>query len=253
MEKTIKEIVKDVVSACPIGRVFSREDLYKSVCRASGRTVSKKYVYELLKSVGEELRIADLGCYRMPKHTTILEIRSRVVYRLKFDPNCIEEYLRKVLGIIFECVAPNEVFALSGFRKIINNVVPFSAIKGSLPQNLDQVIASICKDKEREWNLNVSFPENRDLCTVEKIVPKINDKVCVKTGNEDQLNRLERKLDEILFILKPKPVTVNAETIKVDTVVATPIGPFPITPTAIAYYQSSTAEDTNFLLKSETI
>ena len=215
MKKTIKEIVRAVIYTSPVGREFTKEDLYTCVCKKVGRTVSRKYVTGLLNKAGEELHITSYRsgiCYfRMLPSSVLAAIRTKVS-TLKLDPNCSEEYLRKVLKIIFDYVGVLEVFSLSGFRKIINRVVPEVRIRYQLPANLEQVIASICLDKEREWNLNVTFPNNLDLCTVQMVAPKDvspskkDVQTHLKVENEEQLNRIEKKLDEILTAIKTVPV-----------------------------------------------
>lgn len=215
MKKTIKGIVRAVIYTSPVGREFTKEDLYMCVCKKVGRTVSRKYVTELLNKAGEELHITSyrsgIGYFRMLPSSVLATIRTKVS-TLKFDPNCSEEYLRKVLKIIFDYVGVLEVFSLSGFRKIINRVVPEVQIRSRLPANLEQVIVSICLDKEREWNLNVTFPNNLDLCTVQMVVPKVvspsekDVQTHLKVENEEQLNRIEKKLDEILTVIKTVPV-----------------------------------------------
>lgn len=217
MKKTIKEIVRAFICTSPVGREFTKEDLYMYVCKKVDRTknVSRKYVTGLLNKAGEELHITSycsgIGYFRMLPSSVLATIRTKVS-TLKFDPNCSEEYLRKVLKIIFDYVGVLEVFSLSGFRKIINRVVPEVQIRHRLPANLEQAIASICLDKEREWNLNVTFPNDLDLCTVQMVVPKvvspskIDVQTHLKVENEEQLNRIEKKLDEILTAIKTVPV-----------------------------------------------
>lgn len=215
MKKTIKEIVRAVIYTSPVGREFTKEDLYMCVCKKVERTVSRKYVTELLNKAGEELHItpyrSGTGYFRMLPSSVLATIRTKVS-TLKFDPNCSEEYLRKVLKIIFDYVGVLEVFSLSGFRKIINMVVPKVRIRYQLPANLEQVIASICLDKEREWNLNVAFPNDLDLCTVQMVVPKVvtpskkDVQTHLKVENGEQLNRIEKKLDEILTAIRTVPI-----------------------------------------------
>lgn len=180
------------------------------VCKKVGRTVSKKYVTELLNKAGEELHITSyrsgIGYFRMLPSSALAAIRTKVS-TLKFDLNCSEEYLRKVLKIIFDYVGVLEVFSLSGLRKIIDRIIPEVRIR-YLPANLEQVIVCICLDKEREWNLNVTFPNNLDLCTVQMVTPEVMSpskkdvQAHLKVENGEQLNRIEKKLDEILVMLK---------------------------------------------------
>lgn len=211
MKKTIKGIVRAVIYTSPVGREFTKEDLYMCVCKKVGRTVSKKYVTELLNKAGEELHITSyrsgIGYFRMLPSSALAAIRTKVS-TLKFDLNCSEEYLRKVLKIIFDYVGVLEVFSLSGLRKIIDRIIPEVQIRSRLPANLEQVIVSICLDKEREWNLNVTFPNNLDLCTVQMVTPEVMSpskkdvQAHLKVENGEQLNRIEKKLDEILVMLK---------------------------------------------------
>lgn len=257
MKKTIKKIVKEITFACPVGRKFSKNDLYIDVCKQVGRTVSKKYVYSCLGEIGEELRFMYNAsknkcesCYRMLPHSVLSAIRAKV-HNLKFEPGCSEDYMRKVLRVVFSYTEPEEVFTPEGLRRVFNSVVPTITIRVQLPTNFEQIVTCICLDKEREWNLNVVFPNNLSLCTIEKIVPKTTRKVMLNLDSvqdeDSRLDRIEKKLDEVLEIIRFLKQPTKEEPVPVKPTV---IKPEPVGPVVIQQYQTSTEDNTNFSWKA---
>jgi len=245
---TAKQLLVEKVSSYPIGRRFTVSDLRKELCV----TVTRAYVRKLLKNefcIGSPFNVRCIPSYastnhceneyyRMPESGELIIAKAKIE-KLGFQKSCSEIYLREVLRIIFEHTRKEESFTPGGMVMIINSVVADS-IRRSLPLNLKQVITDICRDFSE---IEVCGDVIKKLPKAKLVTVPVVDASVMR--EKEQLDRIEKKLDDLLFILKPT-------TVKAGTVAATPVGPLPVTPPIIFNYeQSSTIEDVNFLLKSE--